>query len=433
MINQMGQVYANASLTIIDASGGDACVQRGLPGVSSRTRRPQACVYIRNTALLELPCGYDELRCSKWASRGWTYQEGYLSQRRLIFTPSQIVFLCNQSYAEESVCRFSQRVVTCDDMTRFSDIVGTDTRAVMQQEQVEMGRLVEYSKRHLTYSKDSLNAFLGILALRIDASRSTRQPIVHVSCGLLAQKGHGADLLRIYLDWYHETPAERRCEFPSWSWAGWGGPLSFSTAGRGFTLRNRGDDSQILPHLEWEISWGSTGNHRRVTLWEFFNDFCATSQKTDRLPLHHQPDYPKRLEVTCLVLPIRFQVVCGLSAESVPVLQFLKGVHIAAKAYLDQDTHLQDGIVGLIFAEEAMDLIQFGCILARKSSEGGYERMGAIPRLFFYTLAPLVEIIYPSIAFLDDTGSILDKVRVSRTQERLLFGGDGARRTISLV
>ncbi|KAJ0109926.1 HET-domain-containing protein [Diaporthe amygdali] len=99
IISQMDQIYANASITIIAAADRDT--EMGLCGVSMH-RQLQERVDIQDTALLELPFGHENLTSSKWASRAWTYQEGYLSTRRLIFTNTQILFLCNGMYAAES-------------------------------------------------------------------------------------------------------------------------------------------------------------------------------------------------------------------------------------------------------------------------------------------------------------------------------------------
>lgn len=147
MINQMGQVYANASLTIIDASGGDA--QTGLPGVS--VRRLQNYVNIRNTARLELPCGEKDLNSSKWATRGWTYQEGYFSTRRLIFTPSQVLFLCDGTYFEESVYCLSRQINSDSETNRFKHLIPGFSSNTPRMSWNLLAQLQEYSKRELTY------------------------------------------------------------------------------------------------------------------------------------------------------------------------------------------------------------------------------------------------------------------------------------------
>lgn len=101
MISQMDQIYGNAFFTIIAATGDDA--QTHLPRVSKAHLRPQREINTRDTTLLELPDGSEDVYSSKWAPKGRTYQEYYLSTRRLIVTFSQVLFLCNGLCVRESV------------------------------------------------------------------------------------------------------------------------------------------------------------------------------------------------------------------------------------------------------------------------------------------------------------------------------------------
>lgn len=458
MIYRMDQIYSDASLTIIDASGGDP--QRGLPGVSTLARRPQRCVHIGNTALLELPCGAYEVKSSKWATRGWTYQEGFFSPRRLIFTPSQVLFLCNKVYREESVCRLLQQ----DDPEEvigpatFDYLIPWDTEERKAAREVRF-HLEEYSRRELTYARDSLNACLGILNYLTHESRSLEelQPTLHISWGLLARTDRDTGDLRVYLDWYHEAPAERRSGFPSWAWTGWEGPVRFEY--EGITLRKDANAPRSLSHLEWEISWASKG----VTIWEFANDAGRTSY-TDKLQVYQQPTYPRRLKITCSVVPIRFQVVplteaqrnqefkvhygheygCirvkrSLPSGSVPVLQFWKGTCVTVHAYLDRDLDAQDCLIGLIFPMKGgiLGWMRAGCLLARKLGGDLYERIGVMRYLFDYTQyvegEPCVLSFPQFTVFFDGTGNVLDEVGLSAREKTLPFDAAvGERRTIFL-
>ncbi|KAF7925843.1 hypothetical protein EAE99_005878 [Botrytis elliptica] len=95
-------------------------------------------------------------------------------------------------------------------------------------------RIVKYTRRHLSYPRDSLDAFLGVFAayereraacpkvsVVIDlASRSVCLP--SHAWGLPFK--HGVPLLH----WYHpEPPKRRRPDFPTWSWSGWEGGIEF--------------------------------------------------------------------------------------------------------------------------------------------------------------------------------------------------------------
>lgn len=90
-INQMDLIYAGSALTIIAAAGtGPDC---GLPGVNGSPRTLQPRIgWGRHRAkdlMSTLPSGSYELQVSLWNTRGWTFQEGRLSRRRLIFTHHQ--------------------------------------------------------------------------------------------------------------------------------------------------------------------------------------------------------------------------------------------------------------------------------------------------------------------------------------------------------
>jgi hypothetical protein len=115
LIRRMNLIYKESDLTIIAAAG--AGPDYGLPGVSSRRRSnvPQASLLklgphalIPTLDLFDLQAFHlrrmDEFANLKWNSRGWTYQEGVVARRRLIFTESLVVFQCLQSKWDE---RFS--------------------------------------------------------------------------------------------------------------------------------------------------------------------------------------------------------------------------------------------------------------------------------------------------------------------------------------
>lgn len=455
MINQMGQVYANASLTIIDASGGDA--QSGLPGVS--VCRLQECVRIRNTAILELPCGEKELNSSKWATRGWTYQEGYFSTRRLIFTPSQVLFLCNEKYFQECVyCLFQQaKPESTFEHHKFKHLIPRFSSVAPQISWNLLLQLQEYSKRELTYHSDSLNAFLGVLNLytQISPTYSLVPQIHHIGWGLFVRQQR--DCLRVCLDWYHAAPAARRPEFPTWTWAGWAGPLVMKS--EGITLLKRGDDPWPLSHLDWEISWDLEGQ-KTVNIWDAANGLKSTMY-TDKLQKHQQPIYLKQLKVTCLVVPIHFrrtplreaqknqragiyfenQIDCmkveqvDLSEENVAMVQFSKGLYIASPSFLDQDLDVKDDVVGLLFARRKDNGgTSFSCLLARQLGECLFERVGAMPHLITYPRdgsGHRVSLFKSS--FSDEAGNVLPKVRLTSKQKEMPFDGVGRRRTIVMV
>ncbi|CAG9956443.1 unnamed protein product [Clonostachys rosea f. rosea IK726] len=100
-IRQMDLIYANSEITIIAA----ACntPDDGLPGINRTSRANQQTLRIKNTSLTStLPSG-TSIEQSKWYTRGWTFQEGVLSTKRLIFPKTQVIFDCNGMHCSEAL------------------------------------------------------------------------------------------------------------------------------------------------------------------------------------------------------------------------------------------------------------------------------------------------------------------------------------------
>ncbi|KAK0623882.1 heterokaryon incompatibility protein-domain-containing protein, partial [Immersiella caudata] len=93
-VSIMDMVYHLATVTIVAAAGQDA--EFGLPGVGCTKREPQPVINMGGRVWISsLENPKHRIERSKWFSRGWTYQEGLFSRRRLIFTESQVYFECN--------------------------------------------------------------------------------------------------------------------------------------------------------------------------------------------------------------------------------------------------------------------------------------------------------------------------------------------------
>ncbi|KAK3378967.1 heterokaryon incompatibility protein-domain-containing protein [Lasiosphaeria ovina] len=108
-IHQMDLVYANAELTLVAAAGTGP--QFGLPGCNGTPRHSQSMAQVRGRLLVStFPDPSFLLSQSTWATRGWTYQEGILSKRRLVFTEKQVLFDCNGTNLSEKrawLCRLN--------------------------------------------------------------------------------------------------------------------------------------------------------------------------------------------------------------------------------------------------------------------------------------------------------------------------------------
>lgn len=232
-----------------------------------------------------LPDPRHAIRHSAWSTRGWTYQEGALSRRRLVFTRGQLYWECRAMAVHESVA-LPLRALHVPDATkkylRFADYMlggvlgdaagaggggmpevrygwsssSSSSRGEGEGEddgdgvEDEVGRLDAhiraYTARRLTDEGDSLNAFLGVAARYVRREEDGGLGLVQ---GIPVWKGLCADGRTPGLQhtfalgvsvWFHRAPpVERRAEFyvadcprrgrfPSWSWIGWEGCAEFN-------------------------------------------------------------------------------------------------------------------------------------------------------------------------------------------------------------
>jgi heterokaryon incompatibility protein (HET) len=242
---QMDTIYSGASITIIAASGDDETY--GLSGIS-RSRNCTTPVNINDMKIFATNYQFysDHLR-SRWNTRAWTYQEGVLSTRRLIFTPNQVVFECNAMCCPEGISGYVSELDNSSHNTNeLESFLFNYTSKLMQNlggggnawlnyyKHIHM-----YTKRSLSHASDSFLAFAGIAN-----QHELKKPPVYHLCGIpIASRLDLPDLLNVTnvtlswgLSWYHDEyqptnhvltgGVTRRLGLPSWSWAGWGGSIS---------------------------------------------------------------------------------------------------------------------------------------------------------------------------------------------------------------
>ncbi|PMD31737.1 hypothetical protein L207DRAFT_408633, partial [Hyaloscypha variabilis F] len=237
-IRQMDKIYANAKVTIIAAT---SVLVDGLPGVGRIERPSQACLQLGGLILgrtLREP--HWIVGASKWSTRGWTFQEGLLSRRRLIFTDEQVIFECNGMHCVES------RTLPLDKMhdretNRFKSTLpsGSFRRKTLGSDLEDfMTYVSEFSERELRFLDDRLNAMRGIFH-RFETApfpvhqlmgvpvfppwvyhyRERDKPKVFARVNRTPEQG-----FLVGLTWSHgsnSATGTRIPQFPSWSWAGW--------------------------------------------------------------------------------------------------------------------------------------------------------------------------------------------------------------------
>ncbi|KAI1423231.1 heterokaryon incompatibility protein-domain-containing protein [Xylaria sp. FL1777] len=286
-IMHMDSIYQYAALTIIAAAGTDETY--GLPGVSRRRPTRQWSFEGDDFSITStLPPPQCSIRESRWATRGWTYQEAVLSTRRLVFTDDQLYFECNSMSSYESLdvswdAYYSRSRPYLQDFmkpTLFSfqkTMLSSDSR----HPSLEFGNFTtyarcaeQYSRRTLSFDSDSLNAFGGIIRKLETAETS---PVYHVwgvpfihqakeaaekdnllstpplnSCSLIRllhlraplpdpDQAYYMESLMVGLSWRHDIsaiPPRRRADFPSWSWVGWEGAVTWPTISQDSPVRS---------------------------------------------------------------------------------------------------------------------------------------------------------------------------------------------------
>jgi len=260
-MSHMNDIYKGAAVTIIAAAGEDA--NSGLPGVGDTPRTPQDNVSIGEVQLISsMHVPRCTIKSSKWSTRAWTYQEGILSTRRLVFTEYETYFECSSMHWRESwrgdwdslhshgrFCRFILPGVFSKKGTKTCP---TLTKAPFLRLQNCYKAIRTYSTKEFSLNygeKDSLMAFKGVMN-----DFETGEHPVHQHWGvpfISSVKSPRAvlDSFVASLLWRHTRSVlsvsprpRRRPNFPSWSWAGWEGEVDFSI---GFSRLRRGFTSMI--------------------------------------------------------------------------------------------------------------------------------------------------------------------------------------------
>jgi hypothetical protein len=174
----MNEIYANAQITLIAAAGSDA--EYGLPGVGLRPRDRQSKHQVGDSSLVQVfPHSSYAVKSSKWATRGWTYQEGFLSPRRLLFTDLQVTYLCNKMCCAESVkqpLQLTSRILHKPFLSIIPGASSLTEKFDTQKWLLATRHIEEYSMRQLSYDFDAMSAFLGIL----HSIEKAREPIYHL-------------------------------------------------------------------------------------------------------------------------------------------------------------------------------------------------------------------------------------------------------------
>ncbi|KAJ0426787.1 heterokaryon incompatibility protein-domain-containing protein [Aspergillus carlsbadensis] len=153
-IEAMGEIYSSAQIVLVAAYGDS--MEYGIPGVGQpRKARLQRSVDILDMRLTNLVRDIEDDPLSLWDTRGWTYQEAVLSNRRLYFSNTRAFFECERVVCHEDQFNVEEvrhelhttRLTLPEDKSRFESFAR---------------HLMHYTSRNLTYRADAYKALYGI-------------------------------------------------------------------------------------------------------------------------------------------------------------------------------------------------------------------------------------------------------------------------------
>ena len=266
----MGMIYSCASITIVAAAGTDACA--GLPGLRPGTRHYDTITVVQSkSGPVEVTPVRESINAlvanTRWNTRGWAYQEHLLSTRCLFFTASEVFYSCPRNLDEDNPGRIPRYGLDGKRFSHWREAYHLETKSLataydsdiswnngwqrtrdppirpsldMNTDKLDLRFLQyteligDYTQRSLSDPADIVAAIVGILS-KLWSPQELGTALHHG----IVQKEFGKGLL-----WYSGELSRfkrRRCVsswgfgFPSWSWAGWNGPVSF---GVGYSRRS---------------------------------------------------------------------------------------------------------------------------------------------------------------------------------------------------
>jgi hypothetical protein len=257
-INNMGFIYANASITIIAREGTNAHYGlRGVRGVSQPRSTSQKLFRV-NQRYTFVTGWVPHPGESCWHLRGWTFQEALFSRRTLSFDDGRVWWNCNCASFEEDFKPLPGyvRQPHYGSSATFPNDRSRRTFSTPLPDLLGFWSLVDnYNNKNLTNPEDAQAAFAGIT--------TTLTPSFYDGfvCGIPLL------FLDLLLCWQpiwkctrrvsRQDPLSTKHLLPSWSWLGWQGNLTNLSS----TLENFHRDDNVLcgedtvqftiPRVQW--------------------------------------------------------------------------------------------------------------------------------------------------------------------------------------
>ncbi|KAH0424935.1 hypothetical protein CcaCcLH18_11255 [Colletotrichum camelliae] len=222
----MGAIYSSAKLTIVASDGDAADGIAGLRGISAPRNVLQDVVPAFDTfniVLRSAPLFANLQGSTEYFQRGWTFQEYYLSKRRLIFVNQDIHWQC-------ACAEWHEDLVQPEDAPRYDGEMARNLPELLATRTPNHSLLTrylsEYNRRALSYPEDALagiSGFLGILGQSYQGGFLFGLPVACFDSALMWEAANAFSGREI-----HRRKAARKLEtassstsLPSWSWVGW--------------------------------------------------------------------------------------------------------------------------------------------------------------------------------------------------------------------
>ncbi|CZR68832.1 uncharacterized protein PAC_18732 [Phialocephala subalpina] len=368
-IQQMDSIYKDSEVTIVAAAG--VGPGYGLPGVS-RPRRPQSIVNLGQLQLINPgSIAREVLRESRWSTRGWTFQEAYLSKRRIIFTDEQVYYECSGMYSYESLNVPLRKMHAEEgqilDKKYIYNLDGrnTDGKIVVFPGGVGheplhiFDRIIDFSVKSLTYTSDKLSGFLGIAKAFEKGPHRIRNlwgsPILPKPAEQSTPASYHVTEFLSSMVWLYGE-AERVPSFPSWSWVGWDGDLFFSSMGNFYGLDQAPATTVSIELVEGEI-----------LPWDTFHEQYAKVNSLTNISQY--------IHISGWAVPITILKRNGLSCRT--QLSFRDGCYLSWKFDQHDSRFTGDTCTGLLTVDNRdpnLDRMIFMLLVAKV--DGKMERVG---------------------------------------------------------
>lgn len=430
-VSRMDEIFEGAVVTIIAAHGTDAT--QGLPGVGSATRPEQPKYKFADGNVTLVSSMRDpriDIKDSLWYTRGWTYQEGLLARRRLVFTGQQMYWECEGMSCPETLI-LPLATYYDRDQEKMCDFVRpglfngvsyidgsweawkklpqtTDDPSTLSIFRTSDQHIIQYTKRQLTYDEDSLSAFMGITRrLEKGIGRGKLGSIVGIPlwCPVTtdqARSGPARTKLLFALTtsfWHHrgDDMPQRRRHLPSWTWAGWRGAVELHSSIVAIEQDGTGKEKKLLNH-HYVSATQMTRNECSSVKWAYSPDILVLSSDGrvayDFSPTSEPPTFPPGRYLLRVTNPLvldkvkarvhnggwMFNDLCidvrlsrGRGTEpsaTAPLPSGAKGPS-AIREYVEHHAR-GDQMTVLWFVEEATIML----LVVEKTESGSWERVG---------------------------------------------------------